>query len=436
MWFRRDLRLGDNPALLEACAVRTGAAAVRARPGPVGSGRAVAGAPTSRALARSTRSGAAGRLSVRGDPVAEVVLAAREVGRLPRARRRRLRSLRPAARPRGRGGAGRARDRAGPHRVAVRRRAGPGDQRLRAPYKVYTPFSKAWAEHGWRGPGRRSGPRPLARLDDTVDDPDGPARRDRAARGRVRRPRGGAGGRSSTEATSATTTTTATGPTSTSPRTCRCTSSGARSTRARCSPTCRPHRARRGDLPQGAGLAGVLRRRAVPPPGDRARVPPPEFARMAYDEPGDGARRLARGAHRLPDRRRRHAPAPGDRLDAQPGADDRGELPGQGPAHRVAARRPATSCSGWSTATSPPTSTAGSGWPGCGTDAAPYFRVFNPTTQGRKFDPDGDYVRRWVPELATSTRPTTRPTSPVGYPDRRPRRGAPRGAGPVERIKR
>nr|WP_250324334.1 deoxyribodipyrimidine photo-lyase [Williamsia sp. CHRR-6] len=37
---------------------------------------------------------------------------------------------------------------------------------------------------------------------------------------------------------------------------------------------------------------------------------------------------------------------------------------------------------------------------GCGTDAAPYFRVFNPTTQGIKFDPAGDYVRRWVPELA------------------------------------
>ena len=37
---------------------------------------------------------------------------------------------------------------------------------------------------------------------------------------------------------------------------------------------------------------------------------------------------------------------------------------------------------------------------GCGTDAAPYFRVFNPDTQGKKFDPDGDYVRRWVPELA------------------------------------
>lgn len=36
---------------------------------------------------------------------------------------------------------------------------------------------------------------------------------------------------------------------------------------------------------------------------------------------------------------------------------------------------------------------------GTGTDAAPYFRVFNPTRQGLRFDPDGNYVRRWVPEL-------------------------------------
>ena len=75
---------------------------------------------------------------------------------------------------------------------------------------------------------------------------------------------------------------------------------------------------------------------------------------------------------------------------------------------------------------------------GCGTDAAPYFRVFNPTSQGRKFDPDGAYVRRWVPELPT--RPVADPHEPdadtrrpgrLPGADRRPRRGAPRGAGPV-----
>ncbi len=37
---------------------------------------------------------------------------------------------------------------------------------------------------------------------------------------------------------------------------------------------------------------------------------------------------------------------------------------------------------------------------GSGADAAPYFRVFNPITQGQKFDPDGAYVRRWCPELS------------------------------------
>ena len=58
---------------------------------------------------------------------------------------------------------------------------------------------------------------------------------------------------------------------------------------------------------------------------------------------------------------------------------------------------------------------------GCGTDAAPYFRVFNPTTQGRKFDPDGDYIRRWVEELRPGAVPD--PHDPdadtralVGYP--------------------
>jgi hypothetical protein len=37
---------------------------------------------------------------------------------------------------------------------------------------------------------------------------------------------------------------------------------------------------------------------------------------------------------------------------------------------------------------------------GSGADAAPFFRIFNPVEQGRKFDPDGSYIRRWCPELA------------------------------------
>jgi deoxyribodipyrimidine photo-lyase len=58
---------------------------------------------------------------------------------------------------------------------------------------------------------------------------------------------------------------------------------------------------------------------------------------------------------------------------------------------------------------------------GTGTDASPYFRVFNPTTQGQGFDPDGNYVRRWVPELAglagkTAHEPWLRGGAP-GYPE-------------------
>ncbi len=52
---------------------------------------------------------------------------------------------------------------------------------------------------------------------------------------------------------------------------------------------------------------------------------------------------------------------------------------------------------------------------GSGTDAAPYFRVFNPTSQGRKFDPQGAYVRTWIPELAEATDPHE-PTDSADYP--------------------
>ena len=37
---------------------------------------------------------------------------------------------------------------------------------------------------------------------------------------------------------------------------------------------------------------------------------------------------------------------------------------------------------------------------GCGTDAAPYYRIFNPVVQAKKFDPDGEYIKKYVPELS------------------------------------
>jgi deoxyribodipyrimidine photo-lyase len=43
---------------------------------------------------------------------------------------------------------------------------------------------------------------------------------------------------------------------------------------------------------------------------------------------------------------------------------------------------------------------------GCGADAAPYFRIFNPSLQAEKFDPDGVYIRRWVPEFDTPAYPS------------------------------
>jgi deoxyribodipyrimidine photo-lyase len=60
---------------------------------------------------------------------------------------------------------------------------------------------------------------------------------------------------------------------------------------------------------------------------------------------------------------------------------------------------------------------------GTGTDPAPYFRIFNPVTQGKQHDPDGEYVRRWVPELRDVPgravhEPWTLDRLPEGYPGR------------------
>ena len=75
---------------------------------------------------------------------------------------------------------------------------------------------------------------------------------------------------------------------------------------------------------------------------------------------------------------------------------------------------------------------------GTGTDAAPFFRVFNPVLQGEKFDPDGDYVRRWVPELrdVPGGRVHTPWELPGGLPDGYPERVVDHRAERLEALAR
>ncbi|HAW01638.1 MAG TPA: deoxyribodipyrimidine photolyase, partial [Verrucomicrobiales bacterium] len=58
----------------------------------------------------------------------------------------------------------------------------------------------------------------------------------------------------------------------------------------------------------------------------------------------------------------------------------------------------------WDTLVDADLASNSAGWQwvaGSGSDAATYFRMFNPVLQGQKFDPDGNYVRRWIPEIAS-----------------------------------
>ncbi len=75
---------------------------------------------------------------------------------------------------------------------------------------------------------------------------------------------------------------------------------------------------------------------------------------------------------------------------------------------------------------------------GTGTDPAPYFRVFNPVLQGEKFDPGGDYVRRYVPELAHVPGGAVHQpwSAPDGYDRGYPRRIVDHAAERAEALRR
>ncbi len=428
MWFRRDLRLADNPALLDACdSGHPGGVLPLFVLDPALWGRA--GVPRQwylaqslRALDASLRQRRAGLSVVRGDPVRQVLLAAQEVGASrvhvaadygPYGHRRDL-DVEQALAEHGielvRTGS--------PYAVAPDRvKNGSGD-----PYKVYTPFSKGWMEHGWRDPVDAPKDASWLELDRTVDVPDPrlpggldlPQAGEKAA---VRRWKAYVDERLSDyddvrdrpdlDATSHMSVHLKWGEIH--PRTMLADLQGR---------TGKGAATYRKELAWREFYADVLFQQ----PRTAREYLRPEFAKMPYDDPGDqlDAWREGRTGFPIVDAGMRQLRATGWmhnrvrmivasflvkdlHLEWQHGARHFMQWLVDGDL--------ASNQHGWQ-------------WTaGCGTDAAPYFRVFNPTTQGAKFDPDGRYVRHWVPELADVAttyvhEPWTSPDGvPQGYPE-------------------
>ncbi|WP_435747453.1 cryptochrome/photolyase family protein [Nocardioides sp. SYSU DS0663] len=439
MWFRRDLRLGDNPALLEACADGDVLPLFVLDPqlwGPAGPSRRAYLARSLRSLDAALRGlGAPGLSVVRGHPATEVPRAARAVG----ARRVHVAAdFGPYGRRRD-GDVEAALDTDGlrlvrtgsPYAVAPGEvRNGSGDH-----YRVFTPFSRAWQEHGWPAPQDAPDHRRWLGLGQGQDGgttelpdpplPDGltlPEAGEHAARARwtaflehgledydeardlpgtdgtsrmsvhlkygevhprqlladlARRPGTGGGTSGSTGAA-----------------------------------------AYRKELAWREFYADVLWHQ----PRTAREYYKTQYAQLPYDEPGalfeawqqgrtgypvvDAGMRQLRSVGWVHNRVRMIVASflvKDLHVEWQHGA--RHFL------HWLVDGDLASNNHGWQ-------------WvAGSGTDPSPFFRVFNPTTQGRTFDPDGTYVRTWVPELADRAAvpdphdPSSQVRAAVGYPE-------------------
>ncbi|MDP3968522.1 MAG: deoxyribodipyrimidine photo-lyase [Nocardioides sp.] len=427
LWFRRDLRLRDNPALLAAVSAAGGDGVVPlfvvdpALWGPAGPSRRAYLSASLRALDEALQDGG-GRLVVRhGDPVEVVPALTAEVG---------AGSVHVAADfgPHGRARDERVEKALAEQEVSFERLGSPyavapgtvlnGSGK---PYQVFTPFSRAWREHGWHEPAGlparsaawRSAP---GRDFPDADVPDGlalPSAGEEAARQRweafLERVEDYAEDRDRPD----------------------------RDGTSRMSPHLKwgeiHPRTLLADLADHTGKGATTYRNELAwrefyadvlwnRPDSAREYYRPELAGMAYDPPTTKAFEAwqeGRTGYPVVDAGMRQLRATGWmhnrvrmivasflvkdlHVEWQHGA--RHFL------HWLVDGDLASNNHGWQW-------TAGSG-----TDASPFFRVFNPTTQGRKFDPAGDYVRRWVPELADlSAKEVHDPSAradgpPEGYP--------------------
>jgi deoxyribodipyrimidine photo-lyase len=423
MWFRRDLRLRDNPALLEACADGEVLALFVLDPAlwdPAGPSRRAYLSASLRSLDASLR-GLGGQLSVvSGDPVREVPRAAEAVGAgrvhvaadfMPYGRRRDemvAESLEVAGAELVRTGS--------PYAVAPGRVTTGGG----TPYQVFTPFHRAWLEHGWRPPAEAPTHGEWLALDCGTTEipdpalPDGlalPTAGEQSAQrrwaeflGRVD-PYDQDRDKPCVDGTSRMSVHLKYGevhPRSLLADLAAHLSRGAATFRK--------------ELAWRDFYADVTFDR----PRSTREYLRPALAAMAYDEPGERLEAWQAGRTGFPivDAGMRQLRASGwvhNRVRMIVASFLVKDL-------HVEWQHGARHFMHWLVDGDLASNQHGWQWvAGSGTDPAPYFRVFNPTTQGRKFDPDGGYIRRWVQELGDTDVDPHEPDSAsrrrVGYPE-------------------